>query len=139
MAEAAVKTLTSEEQKKIKVLPFIDRMDLAFGASDIAVCRAGASTLAELALAGLPAILVPYPFAAADHQTENARAVAEQGAAIFCADHEIIAKLGELLTGLLNDDASRAELSRNMRSLARPDAAARIAEAVLGYAGYGHV
>jgi len=139
MAEGTAQALTPEEQRRIKVLPFIDRMDLAFGASDIAVCRAGASTLAELALAGMPAILVPYPYAAADHQTENAHAVAEQGAAIFCADQEISAKLGELLTGLLNDDARRAELSRNMRSLARPDAAAKIAEAVLGYAGYGHV
>ncbi len=139
MAEAVVKILSPEEQKRIKVLPFIDRMDLAFGASDVAVCRAGASTLAELALAGMPAILVPYPFAAADHQTENARAVAEQDAAIFCADKEIGAKLGELLTGLLNNDARRLDLSRNMRSLARPDAAAQIAEAVLGYAGYGHV
>ncbi len=132
-AKAAVRNLTPEQQERVRVLAFIDRMDLAYGASDLAVCRSGASTLAELALAGLPAILVPYPHAAADHQTENAKAVAAQGAALICADSEIASKLGGLLNGLLIDKAGRASMAQRMRSLARPDAAAMIAETVIGY------
>ncbi len=130
---SAVGNLRPEQRERVKVLAFIDRMDYAYGASDVAVCRSGASTLAELALAGMPAILVPYPHAAADHQTENAKAVAEQGAAVLCPDSEIGVTLGDMLGDLLVDDARRNRMAQHMRSLARPDAAARIAEKVISY------
>ena len=129
----AVGNLAPEQQKRVVVLAFIDRMDFAYGASDVTVCRSGASTLAELALAGLPAILVPYPHAAADHQTENAKAVAELGAAEICPDNEIDVKLGGMLGALLADDARRDRMAQLMRSLARPEAAATIAETVISY------
>lgn len=88
-------------------LPFCDRMADAYGASDLAVTRAGAGTLAELAACGLPALLVPLPSAADDHQTANARARERQGAARLCAERD----LPQLDIGsLLADDASLAAL-----------------------------
>ena len=137
-AKAAIENLSAEHRKRVKVFAFIDRMDLAYGASDIAVCRSGASTLAELALAGVPAVLVPYPFAAADHQTENAKAVAEQGAAVVCPDKEIDDRITEMLGGLFHDVARRRTMAERMRSLARPEAAATIAETVIGYSRQAH-
>jgi UDP-N-acetylglucosamine--N-acetylmuramyl-(pentapeptide) pyrophosphoryl-undecaprenol N-acetylglucosamine transferase len=120
---------------RVKVMPFIDRMEYAFGASDLAVCRSGATTLAELALAGLPAILVPYPFAAADHQTRNAMAVVEAGGAELCRDREIGTHLHRLITELVSDPERRARMAGCMKSMAKPDAAAEIATEVLRLAG----
>jgi UDP-N-acetylglucosamine--N-acetylmuramyl-(pentapeptide) pyrophosphoryl-undecaprenol N-acetylglucosamine transferase len=74
------------------IMPFIDRMDYAYSASNFAITRAGAMTISELAAAGLPAILVPYPFAAANHQHKNARTIVEQGAALLVEDNQDLAK-----------------------------------------------
>jgi len=76
-----------------RVLPYCDAMEDAYAVADLAVARAGAMTLAELAATGVPAILVPYPFAAADHQTANARAVEATGAAVVVADADIAKRL----------------------------------------------
>lgn len=126
-----VATTGEEAQQRVKVLPFIERMDLAFAASDVAICRAGATTLAELALAGLPSILVPYPFAAADHQTENARAMVQAGAALLCADKEAADQLLPLLQSLLDNPAKREEMARKARAMAKPEAARTLADAVI--------
>ncbi len=137
-ANAALRTVAPDRRTRVKVFGFIDRMDLAYGASDLAICRSGASTLAELALAGLPAILVPYPFAAADHQTENANAVAAQGAAAVCPDAEIGDRVAGMVQALLRDAGKRTTMARAMRSLARPEAATTIADAVIRYSRHGH-
>ena len=138
MAQRAVDSLTRAAQERIKVLPFIDRMDMALGACDFAICRSGASTLAELALAGVPAILIPYPHAAADHQTENARAVVACGAAELCPDHEAGSKLVAFVNGFLHDETHRRQMSRQMRTLARPDAARRIADTVISFSRHAN-
>jgi UDP-N-acetylglucosamine--N-acetylmuramyl-(pentapeptide) pyrophosphoryl-undecaprenol N-acetylglucosamine transferase len=113
------------------IRPFLAEMEHAFAAADLAVCRSGASTLAELMCAGLPSILVPYPQAAADHQTENARAMVEQGAALLCPDRDMGARLGVMIHELLGDAARRAAMGAAARVMGKPDAARILANAAL--------
>jgi UDP-N-acetylglucosamine--N-acetylmuramyl-(pentapeptide) pyrophosphoryl-undecaprenol N-acetylglucosamine transferase len=119
-----------------EVLSFIDDMPSRFEAADLIVCRAGATTLAELAAAGRPAVLVPYPYAADDHQRLNAEAVEAAGGAVTVLDRELT---GTRLAGLLRDlDDDRDRLRRMgqaARTLARPDAAERIADVADGLLG----
>jgi UDP-N-acetylglucosamine--N-acetylmuramyl-(pentapeptide) pyrophosphoryl-undecaprenol N-acetylglucosamine transferase len=116
---------------------FIDDMAAAYAWADLAICRAGALTLAELCAVGLPAILVPFPAAVDDHQTRNAAALVERGAALLVAEGKGFAeRLGTALAGLLggDDGARRARLLAMATAackLAKPDAAARIADACL--------
>jgi len=121
--------------KQLVVREFIDDMPSAYAATDLALCRAGAITLAELAMAGLPAILVPYPFAADDHQTANANSFVTAGAAILVRDAELSADtLIRAVAHGLSSDTERHRMSEAVKSLARPDAAARIAEIALSIA-----
>lgn len=110
---------------------FIDRMEDAYAASDLVVCRAGATTIAELTALGKPAILVPYPYAAADHQTMNARTLADAGAAVMIRDVDAAAQLIEAAKSLLQDEQRRADMSAACRRMGRPDAGRRIAETIL--------
>lgn len=117
-------------QGQLWVGPFIDRMEYAYRVSDLVVCRAGATTIAELTRLGKPALLVPYPHAAANHQVENARSLAESGAAEIVFDDQSLAGLGaKILAGL--DDNRLREMSVRSRNLGTPDAAHRIAERVI--------
>lgn len=135
-AAAAARAVRAEgAEERVKVSPFIEHMEFAFAAADLAVCRAGATTLAELALAGLPSVLVPYPYAAADHQTENARAMVQQGAALLCPDSEAGHRLGPMVLELVNDPGRLRSMAQQARSMARPDAAAVLADAVVRLAG----
>jgi UDP-N-acetylglucosamine--N-acetylmuramyl-(pentapeptide) pyrophosphoryl-undecaprenol N-acetylglucosamine transferase len=127
-----LRTVGENVSGQTHVHKFIDNMEYAFAACDLALCRSGASTIAELTLAGVPAVLVPYPFAAADHQTENARAMAEGGAAVMVKDNELGAQLLPRLLELLEDPARRQAMSEKARMLAKPDAARVLARAVLG-------
>jgi undecaprenyldiphospho-muramoylpentapeptide beta-N-acetylglucosaminyltransferase len=107
---------------------FEDRMDLLLAAADIAVQRAGASTVAELTVAGVPAILIPLPGAPGDHQNANARRLAAAGAAVVIPDDELDgARLATELDRLLGDEEARAVMTDAARSLARPEAAAAVA------------
>ncbi|MCB2206289.1 undecaprenyldiphospho-muramoylpentapeptide beta-N-acetylglucosaminyltransferase [bacterium] len=117
-------------QGQVVVRPFIDEMDMAYSAADLVLCRAGATTLAELGVLGLPAVLVPYPHAAADHQTHNATAVADSGAAVMLRDSELDRLEGTLFT-LLDDDPALARMAQASAQLGRPQAAFHIAEAVI--------
>src|SRR3954469_15939863 len=111
--------------------PYIDPFADAYAAADLAVARAGGSVF-ELAAAGLPAILVPYPHATADHQTGNARWMADAGAAVVIPDAELdAARLSKEAETLLGDLRRLAEMSAAARALARPDAAERVAGAVM--------
>lgn len=121
-------------RSRIKIYPFIDRMDYAYAISDLVVCRAGATTIAELTLLGKPALLVPYPFAAADHQTENARSMAADGAAEVIPDQELQDGLVEKIILMFQSDRLR-RMSESSRALARPDAARDIAVRALRLAG----
>ena len=104
-------------------------------AADLCVARAGGSVF-ELAAAGLPAILVPYPYATGDHQRRNADFAARAGAAVVVDDADLdAAELTRVVTGLQADPPRRATMARAMRTLARPEAAARVAEELLRLAG----
>ncbi len=106
-------------------------MAAALVAADLAVCRAGASTVAELAVTGTPSILVPLPGAPGDHQTANARGLEEAGAAVVVADDDLDpSTLGEVITAILADDDRLDRMARAARGFARPDAAARVADLV---------
>jgi UDP-N-acetylglucosamine--N-acetylmuramyl-(pentapeptide) pyrophosphoryl-undecaprenol N-acetylglucosamine transferase len=111
--------------------PFIDKMEFAFAAADVVVCRAGATTLAELTRLGKPAILVPYPHAAADHQTSNARSLVNAGAALMIPDHELAAKLESALVELVNDQSRLDSMSRASLKLGKPKAGDEIAQKIL--------
>lgn len=110
--------------------PFIDRMENAYAACDLAICRSGASSIAELTRAGVPSVLIPYPHAAADHQTENARTLAAAGAAVLLSDGEAAALLGETVKRLLGDRVRLAAMAGAARLLGKPGAAGVLADAV---------
>lgn len=122
------------ETKEMKVLRFIERMEFAYAACDLAVCRAGATTLAELTLASVPSVLVPYPFAAADHQTENAKVMVGSGASVLLKDDEVREKIVETVTALLGDEHRLSLMAERARSLGKPGAASSVARAVLALA-----
>jgi UDP-N-acetylglucosamine--N-acetylmuramyl-(pentapeptide) pyrophosphoryl-undecaprenol N-acetylglucosamine transferase len=112
-------------------VPYLEAMGDAYAAADLACCRAGASTLAEVALVGLPALLVPYPHAHADHQTQNARNVAASGGALLLPDAELSGKrLADAVNDLIGDPARRSAMAAASRRLARPHAAEAILRAV---------
>lgn len=123
-----------ELQKKysnIKVYDFISKMDYAYAAADAVVSRAGAISLSELCITGLPCILVPSPNVSEDHQTKNAMELVNHNAAIMIKDIESKEKLGDAVVALANDSNKRTELSKNISALAIKDSAARIAKEVI--------
>jgi len=116
--------------KNLHIYEFLTRMDLAYAAAGVVISRAGAGTISELCLVGKPAILVPSPNVAEDHQTKNARALAEKGAALLIPDSEIDNKLMPEAIRLINDGEACKKLSDNIIKLARPDATRHIVDEV---------
>jgi UDP-N-acetylglucosamine--N-acetylmuramyl-(pentapeptide) pyrophosphoryl-undecaprenol N-acetylglucosamine transferase len=109
------------------LVPFIADMAAQYTQSDLIICRAGASTIAELAAAGVASVLVPFPHAVDDHQTHNARFLAERGAAVLIPQQELTAqKLADLLR-TLNRDAL-LEMANRARSVAKPEATQSVAD-----------
>jgi len=120
---------------RVRVSAFIDDIKSAYGWADMVVARAGATTLAELAACGIPAILIPFPYAANDHQTENARFFSSHGGAILLKESEIEkGKFIELLDGLLTNNEKVHNMSENMKTLGHSEAADTIAAALLSLA-----
>jgi UDP-N-acetylglucosamine--N-acetylmuramyl-(pentapeptide) pyrophosphoryl-undecaprenol N-acetylglucosamine transferase len=118
-----------------QVVPFEERMPELYRAADLCVCRAGAMTVAELLVAGVPAILVPLPGAPRDHQTRNAEALVVAGAAIMVPDAECTAaRLEAEIAALLCDSDRLAAMGNAARMLGHPDAAAKVAELVDAHA-----
>jgi UDP-N-acetylglucosamine--N-acetylmuramyl-(pentapeptide) pyrophosphoryl-undecaprenol N-acetylglucosamine transferase len=123
----------------VVAVPYEERMAVAYAAADLVVSRAGAMTVAELALAGVPAVLVPLPGAPGDHQTANARALAAAGAAVVLEDGSCdAARLATTIDELLGDTARLAEMARAARKAARPDAARAAAALVSASARAQH-
>ncbi|WP_370326258.1 glycosyltransferase [Euzebya sp.] len=123
---------TADGDLKVVCREFIDRMDLAYAAADVVVCRAGASSIAELTALAIPAVMVPYPHATADHQTANARAVARAGGAVVVPDADLdAAALVRAAEPLLLDDDRHLAMREGSASFGRPDAARALAALVL--------
>ncbi len=117
---------------RVRARGYIEDMPRALAATDLAVSRAGAMATAELLAWGIPAILVPLPTAAADHQTHNARALAGSGAAVFLPESELTPeRLWSELLSLAGDEARRVPMAAAARERARPDAAREIARRLL--------
>jgi UDP-N-acetylglucosamine--N-acetylmuramyl-(pentapeptide) pyrophosphoryl-undecaprenol N-acetylglucosamine transferase len=114
----------------IRVLPFISRMDLAYGVADLIVARAGALTISELCIVGKPVILVPSPNVAEDHQTHNAASLVSQKAALMISDAEAEEKLVDRMLRLLADEKEKKQLSEHIKQLGIRDASARIASEI---------
>jgi UDP-N-acetylglucosamine--N-acetylmuramyl-(pentapeptide) pyrophosphoryl-undecaprenol N-acetylglucosamine transferase len=118
-----------------RVEAFLYEIDREMNAADLVICRAGATTLAELTALGRPAVLVPLPTAADDHQRRNAEVLAEAGAAVAIEQRELSGeRLADTLLALVKDDRRRAAMSRAALALARPDAAERIADRIVALA-----
>lgn len=118
----------------VRVQPFIDDMEQAYRWADLVLCRAGASTIAELCMLGLPAILVPYPYAVDDHQRSNAEVMVKTGAALLIPQSELsVAGLSELVGALHADRARLRTMGSAALTLARPQAAAHAADFCLEY------
>lgn len=114
------------------VASFLAEMEVAYSAADLALARAGGTTIAELACRGLPAVLVPFPAAADDHQTANAREVERAGGALVATEADLGAPGGiERAIALLFDEERRRAMGERMRALGRPEAARAIAERML--------
>jgi UDP-N-acetylglucosamine--N-acetylmuramyl-(pentapeptide) pyrophosphoryl-undecaprenol N-acetylglucosamine transferase len=111
------------------ILPFIQDMSSAYAVSDLLVCRAGALTLAEVTACGKPSILIPYPFATADHQRHNAMSLKEKGAAEVVLEKELKGEnLAVMIVELLKDKNRLKEMSQNARILAKPMATSQIVD-----------
>lgn len=129
--EACAAKFANMPRERVEVSAFIDDMDAAYGWADLAVCRAGASTIAELAVAGLPALFIPFPFATHNHQYFNALQVQKQGAAEVLEQKDIKpGTIAEKLTALLETPQKLQEMSKAALQSARPNAAALIVEEV---------
>lgn len=111
--------------------PYFDDLSIAYAVSDLAVTRAGAMTVAELAVSGTPAIFVPYPYAAQDHQTHNARYIESQKAARVLPQEELKADtLYQQISQLICDDPLLSDMRKQMKDLGKPEAARRLADQV---------
>lgn len=133
--EAAVRRASGSGGLTYRVVPFVEDMVLAYAAADVAVCRGGATTIAELCVVGLPAVIVPYPYHRDRQQERHALILERAGAALHLPDAETTAqRLAVLLDELLAQPARRAAMAAAAARLGRPDAARRLAEVVLGVA-----
>jgi UDP-N-acetylglucosamine--N-acetylmuramyl-(pentapeptide) pyrophosphoryl-undecaprenol N-acetylglucosamine transferase len=115
-------------REDLQIHPFIDRMDLAYTAADIIVSRAGAIAISELCIIGKPAILIPSPNVTEDHQTKNAEALVRKTAALMLKDQDSVEKLFDLVKSLAADNELQNNLSKNIKTMAMPEAASVIAE-----------
>jgi UDP-N-acetylglucosamine--N-acetylmuramyl-(pentapeptide) pyrophosphoryl-undecaprenol N-acetylglucosamine transferase len=119
-----------------RAVAYIDRMDYAYAAADVIVCRCGAGTVSEVSHVGVASVMVPYPHAPGDHQLHNAQALADVGAAVVIEDHELTAAtLGPVLEELLADDARREAMAANSKMLDHGTAATTVARWAVELAG----
>ena len=116
---------------RLRLVKYVNRMDMAYAAADLVLSRAGAITCSELMVTGTPAVLVPSPNVAEDHQTKNARSMQEAGAAVLLPELDLKSGLIREVNALANDAGRRKEMAAAARRLARPNAAVDIANSVL--------
>lgn len=118
----------------VKISDFIDDMNKAYSACDLLVARAGATTIAELSVLGIPSILIPSPHVAENHQYYNAKSLADNGAAVLIKDSELKDSLKNEILNLAKDKNLLKSLSENAKKIARPNAANEIAKSAINYA-----
>jgi UDP-N-acetylglucosamine--N-acetylmuramyl-(pentapeptide) pyrophosphoryl-undecaprenol N-acetylglucosamine transferase len=126
-----IEKLGEDYHPNVRIMEFLNRMDLAYAAADVIISRAGAGTIAELCVVKKPVILVPSPNVAEDHQTKNALALVQENAALMVADRDAEAKLVDTALTLLNDKDKQKTISTNIGKLALPDADDVIAKEII--------
>ncbi len=124
-------TAKAEDGENVRVIKFINKMNMAYAAADIIVSRAGAIAISEICAIQKPTVFVPLPSAAEDHQTKNARALVDKNAALLVKDSEVSEKLGDAVVRLLQDDERQKLFAENLGKLAIRDAADRIVNEIL--------
>lgn len=129
--EQAKKASKAIDNPNLLVTDFVSRMDYAYSIADLVISRAGASSISELCLLGKPAILVPSPNVAEDHQTHNAMALVNESAAVLIKDVEAPQKLISEALHLIKDNDKLSMLSQNILKLAEKDSAERIADEII--------
>jgi len=129
--KSIIEKLGEDYNPNIRIMEFVNRMDMAYAGADVIISRAGAGTIAELCVIKKPVILVPSPNVAEDHQTKNALALVHDNAAIFIADKDAETTLVYKAIQLLNDTDEKKTLSNNIGKLALPDADEVIAKEVM--------
>ena len=130
--EKNYKRLKHLETEKIKIKPYIKEMNLAYAISDLVISRAGALTLSELLVCGMPSILLPLPTATADHQTKNAKTIVQAGAAIMIDQHNMDNNiLKNTVLELINDKDKLSKMRKNAFQLAKPNATNNIVKNIL--------
>ena len=134
-SQIAEELKTKQQPDNLKVVDFISDMGAAYKAADLVVSRAGASSISEFCLIGKPVILVPSPNVAEDHQTKNAMALVNRGAALFVSDKDAPEKLVMMAIDAVRDDDQLRRLSTNILKMALPDSASIIAREVIRLAG----
>jgi UDP-N-acetylglucosamine--N-acetylmuramyl-(pentapeptide) pyrophosphoryl-undecaprenol N-acetylglucosamine transferase len=114
----------------VNLLPFVQRMDLAYATADVIISRAGALSVSELSLVGKPVIFIPSPNVAEDHQTKNAMAYVSAEAAVLLRDFEAVGKLKTVIDQVMADSKKAKSLGENIKRMAKPKAAEEIVEAL---------
>lgn len=125
-----VRSPKSEENSSIQIKEFISDMALAYSAADVIVSRAGAIAISELAVAKKPVLLVPFPFAAEDHQTKNAQTLVDKNAAKMVKDTEMKDKFWKTLSEICENETLRKEMSQNLEFFAKPKATEEIVDEI---------
>ena len=119
------------EKENVQVVAFIDRMDLVYAAADVVISRSGASSVSELCIVGKPTIFIPSPNVAEDHQTKNAKAISDKNGAILIKESELDAQFETVFSDLISNENKQAELSQNIKKLAKPNATKDIVEEII--------
>jgi UDP-N-acetylglucosamine--N-acetylmuramyl-(pentapeptide) pyrophosphoryl-undecaprenol N-acetylglucosamine transferase len=115
----------------VKILEFIREMHMAYAAADVIISRAGALSISELCIVGKATVLIPSPNVAEDHQTRNARALTDHGAAWMLTDSDAPDQLAETVTQLLSDEGKRTSMGNAIKAFARPEATKAIVEEII--------
>ena len=119
------------EKENVQVVAFIDRMDLVYAAADVVISRSGASSVSELCIVGKPTIFIPSPNVAEDHQTKNAKAISDKNGAILIRESELEMQFETVFSDLISSENKQAELSQNIKKLAKPNATKDIVEEIV--------
>lgn len=128
----SLKKIQSKHPDRIRIVPYIDEMNLAYAVTDLLLCRSGATTVAEVTRLGIPAVYVPFPGAASGHQEENARILVEAGASEMVLEKDAkMGKLNPILIELWNDKDRRSDMREKTRALGHPDAAEKVVDSIL--------
>jgi UDP-N-acetylglucosamine--N-acetylmuramyl-(pentapeptide) pyrophosphoryl-undecaprenol N-acetylglucosamine transferase len=119
------------QSKDVQVMAFIERMDLVYAAADIVISRAGASSVSELCIVGKPVVFIPSPNVAEDHQTKNAKSIADKNGAILIRESELDTTFESTFSDLIGNENKQHELSQNIKNLALPNATKAIVEEII--------